>query len=179
MAAPDRGLRSYVLTAMFAGISAAAGYLLMAVPNVEAFTVILFVAGVVLGFRRGLIAAVIAALLYFGLNPQGGLFPPLLAAQMLGIAAAPLAGSLFRRLKIKGLCRTFTLALTAILTTLWYDLLTNLAYPLTVGFDFKGVMLTLAAGIPFSLIHIAGNIVMFVILVPPLVDLAYRRRLAG
>jgi len=179
VAAPDHRIRGYVLIAMFAGVSAAAGYLLIAVPNVEAFTALLFVAGVILGFRRGFVAAVIAALLYFGLNPQGGLFPPLLVAQILGIAAAPLAGSLFRRMRVRGLHRTLVLALAAILVTLWFDLITNLAFPLSVGFDREGILLTLAAGVPFSLVHIAGNVVLFLVLVPPLIDLVRRHRVAG
>jgi len=164
--APDAKLRGYVLTAMFAGIAAAAGYMLMLVPNIEAVTAILFTAGYVLGFRRGILAALIAAVLYFGLNPQGGLFPPLLAAQILGVALAPILGVYYRLLNPQGVYRYLCLALAALTATLWYDFLTNLAFPLSVGLDMKGILIMLTTGIPFSLIHIAGNIAIFIILVP-------------
>lgn len=174
-------LHGYVLTALFASASAAVGYLLIALPNIEAFTALLFVAGYTLGAMRGIMAAVIASLLYFGLNPQGGLFPPLLAAQMLSVSLSPLAGSLFRATTIKKpdvIYRTgCLLALNAFVVTFIYDLATNLAYPISTGQSIKGVLITLMGGIPFSAVHIIGNILIFIILIPPLINLVKRYRL--
>ncbi len=163
---PDRQFRDYILTAMFAGVAAAAGYLLMSLPNIEAVTAILFSAGYTLGRKRGILAALVAALLYFGLNPQGGLFPPLLVAQIIGIAAAPVLGDILRRLNPQGGYRRLYLVFAAVTATIWFDLLTNLAFPLAAGFDPRGILITLSAGIPFSLIHITGNVVIFITLVP-------------
>ncbi len=172
---PDNQLRGYVLTAMFAGVGAAAGYMLMAIPNIEAITAVVFIAGYVIGIRRGLIATGIAAFLYFGLNPQGGLFPPLLTAQIIGLAAAPLAGAFFSSLKLNKRYHRLYLGLSALIVTLWYDLLTNLAFPLVAGFDSRGFLTYLAAGIPFSLWHIAANIVIFIIFIPPILNMIIRR----
>ena len=159
---------------MFAAVAATVGYILMSVPNIEGVTAVLFVAGYVLNFRLGVLAAVIAALLYFGLNPQGGMFPPLLAAQVLGIAAAPIAGATLRSLKRSYPILYLYLGLSAVIVTIWYDLLTNIAFPLSAGFDFRGIMVTLAAGIPFSLIHIAGNTAVFVLIIPAVLKVVDR-----
>jgi len=151
---------------MFAGVAAAAGYMLMFIPNIEAVTLVLFVAGYKLGIKRGILAAIIAAFLYFGLNPQGGLFPPLLTAQIIGVSAAPVLGALFRLLKSLVL-RLLSLPILAIIATVWYDLLTNLAYPLSIGLNYKGILITLSAGIPFSLVHNISNVIIFSVFIPP------------
>jgi hypothetical protein len=147
----------------------------MSIPNVEAVTAILFTAGYTLGAVRGVAAAVVAAIMYFGFNPQGGLFPPLLAAQIIGISAAPLAGALFKRINARSGLKSLYLAVTAIIVTLWYDILTNLAFPLAVGFDLSGIFITLIAAIPFSAIHLVSNVAIFMILVPQLLKVILRR----
>ncbi|MFH0765855.1 MAG: hypothetical protein V2A61_05485, partial [Calditrichota bacterium] len=149
-------------------------YLLMAIPNVEGFTAMLFLSGYILGVRLGIITAVIAALLYFGLNPQGGLFLPLLAAQIAGVILAPIGGVIYRKHFEKVKWARWYLGLSAFIITLIYDILTNLAFPLVVGFDFTQLLVYFSMGVPFSLIHIVGNILIFVILIPPALDLIRR-----
>jgi len=165
-------LRSYVLTAFFGAVAAAGGYLLMAIPNVEVFTLLLFVAGYSVGTGRGVIAACAASFLYFGLNPQGGFFPPLLISQMIGAALAPLAGAMFRRTRQRGWITAILCGIAGLLTTFGYDLITNLAYPFTAGFDYEQVIATLVLGIPFAALHIGSNLLIFFFLAPPLLTLA-------
>jgi hypothetical protein len=202
--APDNKLRGYVLTALFAGTAAAAGYLLIFIPNIEAITAILFCAGYALGFKRGILASVIAALLYFGMNPQG-FFLPLLIAQIIGISSAPVAGALYRSSALNNNCQTrrltahtnmtayinitahsnltthldingrIYLVFSALIVTLWYDLLSNLAFPLTAGLGIRGITAMLIGGIIPSLIHITGNIVIFNLIIPPVLNLINRR----
>jgi len=171
-------LKGAILTALFAAAAAAAGYLLMAIPNVELFLLTLFAAGRTLGVTRGISAALAASLLYFGLNPQGGLFPPLLISQMIGAIASPLAGALWGRLSPNLWWRRLSAAILGALTTLWYDIVTNLAYPLTAGFDMTQTGLTLVAGIPFAIIHIGSNTLIFFLLALPLQTLIDRRNLS-
>jgi hypothetical protein len=172
-------LRGYVLTALFAAAAAAGGYLLMSVPNVELFTLILFASGYALNFGSGMVAALVASLIYFGLNPQGGLFPPLLASQILGALAAPVAGSIWRGKQIAGVTSAVFMGIAGVVVTFWYDLITNLAYPLTVGFDLRQLTITLIAGIPFAVIHIGSNLLAFALLGPPLFKLIARSRVAA
>lgn len=164
------GLKSYVLTGLFAGIAIAAGYMLISVPNVEAITATLFLAGYTLGTERGILASLITVIVFFGLNPQGGMFPPLLLAQAFGLAIASVAGVIFS--KLETLNKYVNLALILVLsliTTLLYDLLTNLAFPIAAGLNFKGILITLGAGIPFAIIHLVSNVLIFLALVPPVI----------
>lgn len=164
--APDNNLRGYILTAMFAGTAAAGGYMLMFIPNIEVITAVLFLAGLKLGVKRGIMASFTASLIYFGLNPQGT-FPPLLAAQIIGISAAPVCGFLYRPFKLKSY-RLIILGLFAFAITIWYDLITTLAFPISAGFDYRAILITLSLGIIPSIIHIGGNVAIFVILMPTL-----------
>lgn len=152
------------------------------IPNVEAFSAFLFIGGYTLGGVYGVSAAVIASLMYFGFNPQGGIFPPLLIAQMLGASLFAVAGNIYRHLDYKIVNQNSTikrasLSLIATVVTVIYDLLTNIAYPLTTGQGFKGIIVVLAAGIPFSAVHILSNMVFFYFLIPPLLELVRRHRL--
>jgi len=150
----------------------------MAIPNIELFTLTLFAAGRTLGIGRGISAALTASLLYFGLNPQGGLFPPLLISQMIGAIAAPIAGSLWGLLKMNRWWQRTGALLCGVLVTTWYDIVTNLAYPLTAGFDTTQIWVTLIAGIPFAIVHIGSNALIFFLLAVPLQNLIDRRHLS-
>ncbi|MCF7811353.1 hypothetical protein K9N50_10250 [bacterium] len=172
--APENKLRGYVFTALFAGTAAAVGYLLIFVPNIEAITAILFCAGYALGVKRGILASVIAALLYFGLNPQG-FFLPLLIAQVIGISSAPIAGVLYRSFAPNNINGRIYLVFSALIVTLWYDLLSNLAYPLVAGFGIKGIVAMFIGGAVPSLIHITGNIFIFNLIIPPVLSLINQR----
>ena len=174
-------LNRYVLTALFAAVGAAGGYLLMAIPNVEVVTLLMFAAGYALGLVHGLVAAVVTAILYFGLNPQGGMFPPMLAAQTAGLCAAPLAGFLFRKLDHRlfksEITRVFALAVTAVVITIWYDLLTNIAFPIFTGMGINALVGFLIAGIPFSILHVVSNVVIFSVVGRPLITTVVRHGL--
>ena len=165
----DSRLKSVVMTALFGAGSAVVGFILMAVPNVEGMTAFLFVGGWVLGIRNGIVAALIGAMLYFGLNPMG-MFPPLLLAQILGVVPVAVAGWFHHKYPRQGWVDKLQLGVIALLVTFWYDLLTNLAYPLAANYAFAGVIATLVAGIPFAAIHITGNFLIFVIVVPLLLN---------
>ena len=171
----NSNLRNLVLTALFGATGAAGGYMLMFIPNVEIITALMFLSGYVLGIRNGIIASIIACFLYFGLNPQGGIYPPLLLSQMLGMAASPVLGATLkktlRKYSEKILIQMFFLTISAIITTLLYDLLTNLSFPLSSGMGMKGIISTLILGIPLSGLHILSNVVVFLIVVPVLLRL--------
>jgi hypothetical protein len=79
-------MRRSVRVALFASLAAGLGFLLAPIPNIELFTFSLFFAGYALGWRSGGSAALLAVLLFYGLNPYGSslMFPPLFAAQLLG-----------------------------------------------------------------------------------------------
>jgi hypothetical protein len=161
-------LKKYVLMALFAGTTVGLGYLLISIPNVEAVTLMLFISGYTLGMVNGIMVAVVASTIYFGFNPQGGMYPPLLIAQIIGMSLAPALGFLLKSLK-SNLNRwkiASLLGLSAIICTAFYDLLTNIAYPLSTGMGVKGIIGFIIAGIPFSALHILSNTLIFLFVIP-------------
>ena len=160
--------RKFVLMALFAGATVGLGYMLMPIPNVEAVTMMLFISGYTLGRSNGIVVALIACTVYFGFNPQGGMYPPLLVAQIVGMSLAPPAGALLKSLKPK-LPRwrsILFLGLSAFICTAFYDLLTNIAYPLSTGMGVKGILGFMIAGIPFAALHMVSNVLIFVLIIP-------------
>ena len=116
----------------------------MAVPNVEGITALLFVSGWVLGVKRGVIASVIASLLYFGLNPQGT-FPPTLVAQILGMTTAPIAGGLLRNNELMKPMDRMILAIADLIVTLWFRWLIFAIASLIVMLWFDRMILGITA----------------------------------
>lgn len=161
-------IRKYVLMALFAGTTVGLGYLFISIPNVEAVTLMLFVSGYTLGMMNGILVAIVASTIYFGFNPQGGMYPPLLVAQIIGMSLSPIMGYLISRMKLK-LSRwklISMLGLSAIICTAFYDILTNIAYPLSTGMGVKGIIGFIIAGIPFSALHILSNTLIFLFVIP-------------
>ncbi len=171
-------LKRTVLSALFAGAGAAGSFLLIAVPNVEVLTITMFISGYALGAKHGIVTAFAAALLYFGFNPQGGFFPPLLIAQVTGLSFAPVAGAYFRKITDQAVlnraAQSVLLGAAAFIVTAVYDLLSNLAFPLVMRMPGVAITGFLIAGIPFAVIHILSNIFIFIFAAPVLLDLVKR-----
>ena len=166
-------LNSLIRASIFSAIAVGMGFSLMFIPNIELITVIVFLAGVHLGIGWGGIVGLTAMGIYSGLNPMGsGLsFPPLFLMQILGMAIAGIIGGLVRPLIIGKKINLFLivgLAITGFIITLIYDLLTLLAYPMTAGLGFSGILAALFKGLGFTLLHEISNAVVFTVTVPPI-----------
>ena len=59
---------------------------------------------------------------------------------------------------------------TGLILTTIYDSLTTLAFPISSGFDFRQIIATYIAGIPFYLIHIVANTLIFFIVLPKILE---------
>ena len=91
-------LNNLVKAAIFCALAIGMGFSLMLVPNIELITVIVFISGLMLGWKWGALVGGTAIFIYSGLNPMGsGLsFPPLFFMQILGMAITGFTGGLFR-----------------------------------------------------------------------------------
>jgi len=156
--------------AKIGGLLAAAFVLKMpaiGLPNVEPFTLVYFFIGFRYGIFWGGAVAAMGEFLYSTLNPFGAALPPVLAAQVIGMAVAGVAGGLAARFdpqRIFTLPRRWGLAVAAVIITLFYDVLTNLAMFWTLG----NLWAWLVAGVPFSVLHIASNSFLFAFAFPVL-----------
>lgn len=149
-------------------------------PNFEVQTVGVFCSGVLLGARGGCVVGVLTMLVYSLLNPYGSAHPVVTLAQVLGTVPAGIAGGVFAAMGLaarRPATRAGVLAVSGLLLTAWYDLVTNVGTGLLLG----QVRVALWGGIPFALWHIASNTALFALLGTPLVAVfaRYRARLSS
>ncbi len=183
---PSRpALRRAVLTGLFVGTLTAVGYLLSGVPGVELMTLTAALAGGVLGVGGGALCGALGAGAYSLASPYGPALPPLLAAQVVGMAAAGALGGLAapglvaaRRAGRRG-AAALQGALLGTAATLLYDALTTAAMAWAFG---QRLPVAFGAGAPLALLHLGTNLPAFALVLPavlPRFRLLARSRLRG
>ena len=168
---------SYAALMMAAGLT---GAYAEPIPNFEVLTLVLFSTGVLLGARDGALVGALTELVYSLLNPYGAAHPLVLLSQVSAMALAGAAGGVAARLGLPlrpAALRAPVLALAAVGLTGFFDLLTNLA----TGVVYGQMRVILLGGIPFSLVHIGTNALLFAVVGTPLVGVFehYRLRLSS
>jgi hypothetical protein len=162
-----------VLLGLFTGTAIGAGYLLAGVPNVELMTLVVALGGATLRWRLGAVCGAVAAVVYSLGSPLGLPAPLLLAGQAAGLALAGVTGAVLgpvvrSRAAADRRWRRLTAAGAAgLLATLSYDLLTNLAIMGMLDLDPRVI---LTGAVPYTLIHVAFNVSVFMLLFPLLVE---------
>ena len=164
-------LNNLVRAAIFCALAIGMGFSLMLVPNIELITVIVFMSGLMLGWRWGALVGGTAIFIYSGLNPMGsGLsFPPLFFMQILGMSITGFIGGLFKNFFLKketNMISLIGLGLLGFICTFVYDFLTLISYPLSAGLGSPGIVAALVKGIGFTLLHEISNSIIFVVTVP-------------
>ncbi|TFF91615.1 hypothetical protein EU545_03440 [Candidatus Thorarchaeota archaeon] len=172
--------RRVAITGVMAALTLVAYYALVVAPNVELGSSVLFVTGFLFGLEMALSCVLIVAGVFGLFNPWGpsifileiwlaqiaGWMLFALAGHITGIRRHERAGTTYRRQE---------LALMGGMLTLFYDLVTNLGWSLASGIPY---WVTLATGLPFLVVHVVSNILIFGIVVIPLDD-SVRRALGG
>jgi len=155
------------LISMFIGLSVALGFLFSHIPNVEMMTATVFLAGWLLGPGAGIITGMISEGLYSLLNPYGMAIPVLFAAQILAMGFTGFVGGMMRRIPGAHLLqRSIFLAGGAVISTIFFDCITNLSYVLSVHFSWRLFLSVLAAGAGFHFTHLISNCLVFVTILP-------------
>jgi len=153
----SRIVRIGIFAALAFGINAP----FLVIPNIELFSLALFLSGVFLGAADGAAVGIVAGLIFVLFNPNGLQTIPLVGlAQILGFVSFGLCGGLLRRAVLRRAESGNSSALLIIsgaLLTLWYDLITNLAFALLFG----PFWVVLIGGIGFGLIHFISNSIIF------------------
>jgi len=163
--------RHIAFSGIFIALILGVGYALAFVPNVELVTALIFLAGTLMGLKRGLLIGILGEFLFSALNPMGSglLFPPLLIAQIIAMTVICLIGALLRSYILNwkiSLPNVILIGAIGFLVTLFYDILVSAAYPLSAGFKSRETIATIIAGLAFSVIHLISNTVVFIVLVP-------------
>lgn len=157
-----------------------AGLYAESIPNFEVLTLVAFGSGVLLGAADGTMVGALTMLVYSLLNPYGPAHPLVTLAQVVGVAPAGAVGGGFARLRFPSrpaAVRAGILALCAVILTVFFDLVTNLAS----GVVFGQPRLVLLQAIPYALWHTGTNLALFVALGTPLTGVLghYRARLSS
>jgi len=158
-----------MLTGLFAAVSAALGFAFIAIPNIELITASIFLSGLILGPLRGLLVGILAELIFAGLNPMGTSFPPLMAAQLASMGITGMCGGILgRSAKEWGQVQLVLISgIAGLVLTINFDFWTTLSFPLSTGMNTAQTINTLKLGIPFAIPHLAGNTIIFAVIIPP------------
>ena len=168
------------LAAMFTAIMVASGWALAMIPNIEVVTAVAFVSGATLGSLRGAMIGAAGMFLFSATNPVGsGLaFPLLLVSQTVSMAAIGAAGGLFASVslqRLQSLPGRISLAFAGLISTLLYDGLTSISYPLFSGAGKTEIIAFLISGLAFTVVHQVSNTAIFFSLVPRLIEIGRGR----
>ncbi|MFH1312826.1 MAG: hypothetical protein ABIJ00_06320 [Candidatus Eisenbacteria bacterium] len=146
--------------AVLIALALALGYILAAVPNVEAISVVSFVSGYLLGGRSGAVVGGLSMLLFSVFNPLGPPVPAVLGAQVLLMAVIGSSGHLWRILAVAfGKAEFLAMGFGAVLTFV-YSIAADYGFAVAIG-RWKDPLPVIAAGLPFSVLHIVSNTLIF------------------
>jgi hypothetical protein len=163
-----------------AALALVANYIFIVAPNIELGSSVLFVTGFLFGIEMAASSVLIIAIVFGIFNPWGVslIIIEIWVAQVIGwlfiVAAGHIMGGRGRR----AAAETFSaveFGIVGILVTLFYDLVTNLGLAWSTGLPF---LLALVAGLPFMLVHLVSNGIIFGLVITRL-DTAIRKNLGS
>ncbi|MCK4381435.1 MAG: ECF transporter S component [Candidatus Lokiarchaeota archaeon] len=170
------------LISTFSALAIVLGYLLAYIPNIELFTLTIFLSGFILGKRDGMIIGLLSSFIFCFFNPFGASPLPLLAFQLTHYSITGLIGALTGDLLQKKVSFElnddlykisvmiifgFIGALITVSFQIFSSLVDVLSYFGTID-EFVPYFLT---GIIFTAIHIIGNTLGFIFILPGLIQL--------
>jgi len=167
--------RSVSIIAIMTALALVGNYVFVAVPNLELGSTILFVTAYIFGTQIAIWSTLIMSVLFGVINPWGGFIPQIWVSQVIGWFYIITVGSIMGKQGIKLAPRKWELAITGAFVTFIFEQITNIGYSITFGIPF---FLAVTAAIPFSIIHIVSNSVVFSQVVP-LLNSALRDHLKG
>jgi hypothetical protein len=164
------------IAAIMTALALVGNYALVAIPNLELGSTILFVTAYLFGPLMAIWATLIMSILFGVINPWGGFIPQIWMSQVIGWLYIITIGTIMGRRGVDGKRlepRKVELAITGAFVTFIFDQITNLGYSATFGVPF---VLAIAAAIPFTVIHVISNAVIFSQVVP-ILDKALTKQL--
>jgi len=164
-------MNSYLFRLTLSSVMAALCYVvmlpMMLIPGLFLTLFICFAAGVALGKGWGFLTGIVGMFLCSFFNPLGAALLPIMLAQMLGAGIAGWLGGAVRRVVISNhpeYVRYVLMGLFGLITALAYHLLVDI----TDAWLWGPFWVRLQVGLASSLVTIASNIVIFVVLYPAL-----------
>ncbi len=171
-----RGSRWISITAIMTALALVGNYVLVAIPNLELGSTVLFVTAYIFGATMAIWSTLIMSIVFGVINPWGGFIPQIWASQVIGWFYIITVGSIMAKEGAEGKRLNpskWELAITGAFVTLIFDQITNIGYSVTFGVPF---LVAVIAAIPFTILHVISNGVIFSQVVPVL-DKTLRKQL--
>ncbi|MFX1387299.1 MAG: hypothetical protein ACFE9M_08805 [Promethearchaeota archaeon] len=172
------------LVSTFTALAIVLGYSLYYLPNIELFTLTIFLSGFILGKRDGMVVGFLSSLIFCFFNPLGASPLPLLAFQLTHYSLAGLVGALTMQflgdrkvLRDKKEYYTISMmilfgALGAIITSSFQFLASLVDVLMSYGTIEAFVPYFFSpTAFPFTVVHIIGNTLGFIFILPGLIQL--------
>jgi hypothetical protein len=170
------------LVGTFTALSVVLGYLLAYIPNIEIFTLMIFLSGFVLNKRYGALIGLLSSIIFTFFNPLGPSPPPLFIYQLIHYSLTGVSGALTKdfmknREFFKPKEDLYVYQVLVIfgivggILTFVFDILSTLFGGFTVSITIDYFIATYLLGIVFTTVHLIGNILVFVFLLPGLIQL--------
>jgi len=171
------------LISTFVALAIVLGYILAYIPNIELFTLTIFFSGFILGKRDGMIVGFLSSFIFCFFNPFGSSPLPLLIFQLTHYSITGLLGGLTSNLvqkkkifKYEGDFYKFSLlvlfGIIGALITVNFQILSSLIYVLSFLGTLSEFLPYFLTGVVFTAIHIIGNMLGFIFILPGLIQLA-------
>ncbi len=148
------------MMAILVAVGVAVGFLLVLVPNVEGISAVSFFAGYQLGAGAGAVVGGLAMGIFSMFNPLGPPLPQVLVAQIVGMGIIGAAGHIWGAFALKIRFAGFLAGALGVLLTSLYGILADYGFAVSIG-RWEDPIPVIAAGLPFSVIHIISNGLIF------------------
>jgi len=150
------------LISIMVAIGIGGSYALVALPNIEILSLIIFITGYLYGWKVGTVVGAVSEAIFAGFNPMGVAplvtYGTLIAAFTLIGFIGGLLGRNNKELKINS-WNMYKFAIIGGILTLIFDLTTALSWIVVV--PGVSIYLTLIMQVPFTIIHVVSNIFLF------------------
>jgi len=171
------------LISTFAALAIVLGYIIAYIPNIELFTLTIFFSGFILGKRDGMIVGFLSSFIFCFFNPLSPSPLPLLIFQLAHYSSTGLIGALLsiflskkkRFNSDKDLYKISVMVLfgcIGALITTNFQIFASLVYTLSFYGTINQFIPHFLAGALFTAIHIIGNTLGFIFILPGLIQLA-------
>ncbi len=172
-------LKRYIaVVSVFSALAVASNYAMFPLLQVKLMDSLVFIAAYLFGFRVGASVASITWLVYGSLNPLGAAGFPLLLILMVGEIVYAASGSLLGRVWHRStsfgggrryLNRSLILGITGLFSAFTYDIWTNAVDGALIYRSMQGVLIRIATGAYFALVHEVADFLFFALAVPVLI----------
>ncbi|GAG71115.1 unnamed protein product [marine sediment metagenome] len=152
------------------------------IPNIEVFTLMIFLSGFIMSKKEGAIIGLLSASIFTFFNPLGPSPPPLFIYQLIHYSLTGISGGLAKNFMLN---RKFfkpkedlyvyqvmvIFGVIGGILTFLFDILSTLFGGFTVSTSIDYFIASYLFGIVFTTVHLIGNILVFIFLLPGLIQI--------